>query len=75
MKSCLDWYHAGAHTNGIYRVRADTIYPVFCDFESEANSIWTLVMSFSLSNKYSFRKLFSFNDQNNDMRPNWESYR
>ena len=75
MKSCLDWYNAGARKTGIYSVIADTSYPVFCDFESELNSIWTLVMSFSLRNKESFKSQFSIDSQKNDMTPNWQSYR
>ena len=76
MKSCMDWYRAGSRVSGRYLlVRDKASYPVFCDFESESNSVWTLVMSFSRRNVDSFREKL-FNDQKkNDLSPNWASYR
>ena len=77
MRTCSDWYKNGATDNGIYTVLGSNgaSYPVYCDFRSEANSTWTLVMSFALKNKVIFNVPMYDNLPQNENNPNWEKYR
>jgi len=76
MRSCLDWHRRGVK-NGVYEIvdRNDTHYPVFCDFESEATSVWTLIISYSLVNKDFFQMPLYENRSRSEDNPNWMDYR
>ena len=76
MRSCLDWHRRGVK-NGAYEIidRNDSHYPVFCDFESEATSVWTLITSHSLANKDLFKMRFYTSSPRNEDDPNWMDYR
>ena len=76
MRSCLDWNGRGVK-NGEYEIidRNDARYPVFCDFESEATSVWTLITSHSLANKDFFNIPFYMNSPRNQDIPSWIDYR
>ena len=77
MTSCLDWFNAGARKNGEYTIlyKQMSSYRVFCDFESEKNSTWTLVMSYALKHKGEFQIGLNKNTEVNEESPNWEGYR
>ena len=77
MRSCSDWYKCGAVENGVYPILDlnNSAYPVFCDFQSEKNSTWTLLMSFSLQNVGSFKDAMMVDSPRSDSFPNWKSYR
>ena len=76
MHSCTDFYKSGARNNGNYSVFTNnTLLKVYCDFESEATSKWTLVMSFALKNKNNIDEPLFVSDPVNGKNPNWESYR
>ena len=78
MRSCLDLYHAGVRKNGLYNVQYEneTSFQVFCDFESEAaESVWTLVTSFSLQNSEAFRVPLYSSHARSEKNPNWAEYR
>ena len=76
MHSCTDFYKSGARNNGKYSVFTNnTLLKVYCDFESEATSKWTLVMSYALKNVANFNKPLYVSDLVNGRDPNWESYR
>ena len=76
-RSCIDIFHKGIRKNGVYQVvNSDGItLKVFCDFESETDSVWTLVTSFSLRNKGQFHRAFYYDDRKNEQSPNWNNYR
>ncbi len=78
--SCLDYLKDGIRNNGIYSVAAKNgeRFKVFCDFSSEPGLAWTLVMSWSLSNKMlpAFRsEPMTENAPVNENSPNWIAYR
>ena len=75
--SCLHYYYNGKRKNGFYDIfdKNGIPFPVFCDFESEANSVWTLVSSFSLANKSSHLSPFHKSVQRMENSPNWVDYR
>ena len=76
MRSCTDIYKSGARNNGIYHlIKAGASFEVYCDFESEANSTWTLIMSYALKNKDAVNgRLYEDNLLYAD-NPNWDKYR
>ena len=79
-RSCLDHLRSGANVNGIYLVvgQNDVIFIVYCDFVSEPNSAWTLVMSWSLQNgnRSPFKSSPLAEDSPvQETRPNWAAYR
>jgi len=53
IKSCLDYRRLGYTRDGLYKVMfVPSSYPtVYCDFNSEPNSAWTLITSFAFRNK------------------------
>ena len=77
MRSCSDIYKSGARKNGNYFIlgAGDVELKVFCDFESEANSTWTLVLSFELGNKLSVRLAYYSDQPRSSSTPNWKDYR
>ena len=79
-KSCLDHLRSGSQTNGYYTVAAQDggTLTVYCDFESEPGSAWTLIMSWSLQNKNlpAFKsEPLTGNVPVNEKSPNWNIYR
>ena len=76
MYSCTDLYQNGARKNQIYYIFISTSkFKVYCDFESEANSTWTLIVSFALKNKGHFNSQLGTSAPVNGDNPNWDSYR
>ena len=79
-KSCLDHLRSGSQTNGYYTVAVQDggTLTVYCDFESEPGSAWTLIMSWSLQNKNlpAFKsEPLTGNVPVNEKSPNWNIYR
>jgi len=78
--SCMDLFMIGQNSNGYYQIAGaggDT-WIVYCDFNSELGSVWTLVMSWSLENAPmpAFRSRSLTQDEPvNELSPNWEVYR
>jgi len=79
VESCLDLLKSGVQTNGYYKVEVKwATWKVYCDFTSEPNSAWTLVMSWSLANAHTpaFQtKSLALEAPVNERIPNWEVYR
>ena len=76
MRSCTDLYKSGARNSGIYYlIQTGALFKVHCDFESEANSTWTLVMSYALKNKAQFAAPLSLGAAVKGSDPNWEAHR
>ena len=55
--TCVDYLrqgNSGDLSNGIYKLYNKTgeSYPAYCDLKSEPGTAWTLVMSWSFSNRY-----------------------
>jgi len=78
--SCIDLYMYGVRSDGYYKIAGadDDTWIVYCDFNSEMGSVWTLVMSWSYANKNiaAFRSRALTQDQPvNAQSPNWEVYR
>jgi len=76
-RSCLDFYNDGMRENGQYDIFDTNGIPfqVFCDFESEENSVWTLVVSYSLENKaLHYSPLYNDNPRK-EANINWVDYR
>ena len=73
----MEYYRAGMRENGQYEILDEngTPFQVYCDFESEVNSVWTLVTSYSLKNVNSFRLPYFRDNPRNEMLPNWKDYR
>lgn len=60
--------------SGAYNLN-DTVQ-TYCDFDSEAGKVWTLIESFSLANKAFYqRKPFYYNYPRNETRFNWNDFR
>ena len=60
--------------SGVYNLN-DTVQ-TYCDFDSEAGKVWTLIESFSLENKAFFDgKPFYSNFPRNETRSNWNDFR
>ena len=76
-RSCLDFYRHGKHQNAINDVfdESNQLFEVFCDFETDPNRVWTLITSFSLSNKDQYKVAFSIDYPRNENKPNWVDYR
>ncbi|KAK3712735.1 hypothetical protein QZH41_008923 [Actinostola sp. cb2023] len=78
--SCADHYKTGIRGSGLYYIRDanDRYYHVYCDFHSESNKVWTLIMSGSFKNR-GLRQFkiqpFYLNDPLKEDDPNWDSYR
>ena len=78
--SCLDYLKQGASKCGIYKLfdSSGNSYPAYCDLQSEPGSAWTLVMSWSNSNRKLtpfFLTQFKFNAPVNENAQNWNLYR
>ena len=78
--SCLYYLLRGASKCGMYRLYDynGNSYPAYCDFTSEPGTAWTLVMSWSVTNRmlYPFRGLpFKYNAPLNENFLNWNVYR
>ena len=81
--TCVDYLrqgNSGDLSNGIYKLYNKTgeSYPAYCDLKSEPGTAWTLVMSWSFSN----RRLSPFertplkrNSPVNENAQNWNFYR
>ena len=79
-QSCLDHLKSGTSKNGYYSIidQSGSSLTVYCDFESEPGSAWTLVMSWSLQNNNlpAFRSTpLTENVLVNEKTPNWNVYR
>ena len=79
-KSCLDHLKSGAEKNGYYTVTAQDggTLTVYCDFQSEPGSAWTLVTSWSqgYKNLPPFKTAsLTENAPVNEKSPNWVAYR
>ena len=79
VESCLDLRKSGVMTNGYYKVEVKGVmWRVYCDFTSEPDSAWTLVMSWSFENAKTpaFRSKSLIEDAPvNERIPNWDVYR
>ena len=78
--SCLDHLKSGTTKNGYYSVidKSGSSLTVYCDFESEPGSAWTLVMSWSFhyKNLRAFKRIPLTEDVKvNEKTPNWNIYR
>jgi len=78
--SCADLFMNGHSSDGYYQIAgADgETWIVYCDFNSELGSVWTLVMSWSFANAKmpAFRRRSLREDAPvNALSPNWEVYR
>jgi len=77
--SCLDLLKSGVQTNGYYTVEAKgETWKVYCDFTSEPDSAWTLVMSWSHANSRTpgfHSKSLTQDAPVNERIPNWDVYR
>ena len=56
-RSCKDLAINGAKTSGMHLLydSQNNLFPVYCDFESEAGYAWALIESFSLANRNQFK--------------------
>ena len=70
---------AGASENGFYHISDDDghDYAVYCDFNSEPGSAWTLIMSWALKNNHipAIKAWLLSSAPVNGNSPNWEAYR
>jgi len=78
--SCADLFRNGHSSDGYYQIAgADgETWIVYCDFNSELGSVWTLVMSWSFANtKMPAFKSASLTEDApvNEHSPNWQVYR
>lgn len=78
--SCMDLFKSGERNDGYYQIvgKDSEIWIVYCDFQSELGSVWTLVMSWSFANKdvLAFDLLgLTMDAPLNELSPNWEVYR
>jgi len=78
--SCMDLFMTGKHSDGYYQIAGagGETWIVYCDFNSELGSVWTLVMSWS----FAHAKMPAFRSRSltqdapvNELSPNWEVYR
>ncbi|XP_065064617.1 uncharacterized protein LOC135690862 isoform X2 [Rhopilema esculentum] len=78
LNACSDWYRNGAKYNGIYHVFDSTnkTNKVYCDFVTDSNFAWTLVMSSALKYYPMFRG-YTLRDSLGlaSKFPNWDLYR
>jgi len=79
--SCADLFKNGERNDGYYKIigmNRDETWTVYCDFNSEPGSVWTLVMSWSFANKEMAAirsKGFQTDAPLNELSPNWYVYR
>jgi len=78
--TCADQYKTGIRGSGLYYIRDanDQYYHVYCDFHSEPNKTWTLIMSASFKNRAVPQFQIQPFIQNSPLKeddPNWDSYR
>ncbi|KAK3748068.1 hypothetical protein QZH41_014758 [Actinostola sp. cb2023] len=78
--TCADHYKTGILESGLYYIRDANgqYYHVYCDFHSEPNKVWTLIMSGLFGNRMlpQFKSQpFYLNAPLNEDDPNWDSYR
>ena len=78
--ACIDYLRRGSSKNGIYKLYDSTgnSYPAYCDLKSEPGTAWTLVMSWSTSNRRlpAFDSTpFKINAPVNENAQNWDQYR
>jgi len=78
--SCMDLFVSGRVSDGYYQIvgAGGETWIVYCDFNSEVGSVWTLVTSWSLKNKNmpAFRtRAFTQDAPVNELTPNWNVYR
>jgi len=78
--SCIDLFMSGERADGYYQIAGagGETWIVYCDFNSELGSVWTLVMSWSLANKQmpAFRdRALTQDEPVNELSPNWAVYR
>ncbi|XP_027049742.1 uncharacterized protein LOC113677175 [Pocillopora damicornis] len=75
VKSCQSYIDLKPESeSGVYNLN-DTVQ-TYCDFDSEAGKVWTLIQSFSLENKAFYkREPFYFNFPRNETRFNWNDFR
>jgi len=76
----MDLFKSGQQNNGYYQIAGagEATWIVYCDFNSELGSVWTLVMSWSFANAQlpAFRsKSLTQDAPVNELSPNWEVYR
>ena len=77
IKSCRGYSNTG-RVPGNYTVIDGDLRPfqVFCDFDSNSSTTWTLIQSYKLKNKEEFRgKTFAGNLRKNQHEPFWSRYR
>ena len=74
VKSCQSYIDLKPESeSGVYNLN-DTVQ-TYCDFDSEAGKVWTLIQSFSLENKAFYkREPFYFNFPRNETRFNWNDF-
>ena len=70
-------YRQGTRKNGRFFIRGvyDVEVSVFCDFESEANSTWTLITSFEFVNRHIFNFPYFTDEPKNSASPSFKYYR
>jgi len=78
--SCMDLFVSGEVSDGYYQIAGagGETWIVYCDFNSELGSVWTLVTSWSFENKNlpAFRnRAFTQDAPVNEFSPNWNVYR
>jgi len=79
-RSCKDLATNGAKTSGMHFLydSQNNLFPIFCDFDSEAGYAWALVQSFALANNDQFTHYrFGVDHPVNEDggKVNWNAYR
>ncbi|CAB4010820.1 Dihydrolipoyllysine-residue acetyltransferase component 3 of pyruvate dehydrogenase complex [Paramuricea clavata] len=74
VKSCRRY--SNSRTAGQYKVFDDNmnLFDVFCDFDSNSTTAWTLVQSYQLQNYHKFMKSFNLDNPINENTPRWDFY-
>ena len=79
-RSCKDLSINGAKISGMHYLydSQNNVFPVYCDFDSDAGYVWTLIQSVSLANNDQVKSKgfgvdFALNE--NDETINWNAYR
>ncbi|CAB3996089.1 Sphingomyelinase phosphodiesterase D [Paramuricea clavata] len=74
VKSCRRY--SNSRTSGQYKVFDDNmnLFDVFCDFDSNSTTAWTLVQSYQLQNYHKFMKSFNLDNPINENTPRWDFY-
>ena len=78
--SCVDYLRRGISQSGIYKLydQSGRSYAAYCDMKSELDIAWTIVTSWSTSNRHlaEFRKIpFKYNAPQSEDALNWDLYR